>query len=333
MRDYKVAIVGATGVVGEEMRKILEERNFPLSELRLLASAKSKGEKVSFKEEEIEIQELNSGSFKGLDFALFSAGATISREYAPIAARTGATVIDNSSAFRLEKEVPLVVPEVNLKDAFKNSGIIANPNCSTIQLVLILKPLNDYSKVKRVVVSTYQAVSGTGREAIQELLEQTESLLMKSPIKVGVYPHQIAFNVLPQCDIFLEDGYTLEEKKLIKETQKILGAPEMRITATAVRVPVLVAHSEAVNIETEEKIASYKARQILENAPGVQVLDDPKSSLYPLPVNAAGSDLCLVGRIREDNSLENGLNLWIVADNLRKGAALNAVQIAEALIR
>jgi len=333
VRDYKVAIVGATGVVGEEMRKILEERNFPLSELRLLASAKSKGEKVSFKEEEIEIQELNSGSFKGLDFALFSAGATISKEYAPIAARTGATVIDNSSAFRLEKEVPLVVPEVNLKDAFKNTGIIANPNCSTIQLVLILKPLNDYSKVKRVVVSTYQAVSGTGREAIQELLEQTESLLMKSPIKVGVYPHQIAFNVLPQCDIFLEDGYTLEEKKLIKETQKILGAPEMRITATAVRVPVLVAHSEAVNIETEEKITSSKARQILENAPGVQVLDDPKSSLYPLPVNAAGSDLCLVGRIREDNSLENGLNLWIVADNLRKGAALNAVQIAEALIR
>jgi len=333
VRDYKVAIVGATGVVGEEMRKILEERNFPLSELRLLASAKSKGEKVSFKEEEIEIQELNSGSFKGLDFALFSAGATISREYAPIAARTGATVIDNSSAFRLEKEVPLVVPEINLKDAFKNTGIIANPNCSTIQLVLILKPLNDYSKVKRVVVSTYQAVSGTGREAIQELLEQTESLLMKSPIKVGVYPHQIAFNVLPQCDIFLEDGYTLEEKKLIKETQKILGAPEMRITATAVRVPVLVAHSEAVNVETEEKITSSKARQILENAPGVQVLDDPKSSLYPLPVNAAGSDLCLVGRIREDNSLENGLNLWIVADNLRKGAALNAVQIAEALIR
>jgi len=333
VRDYKVAIVGATGVVGEEMRKILEERNFPLSELRLLASAKSKGEKVSFKEEKIEIQELNAGSFKGLDFALFSAGATISKEYAPIAARAQATVIDNSSAFRLEKGVPLVVPEVNLKDAFKNTGIIANPNCSTIQLVLILKPLNDYSKVKRVVVSTYQAVSGTGREAIQELLEQTESLLMKSPIKVGVYPHQIAFNVLPQCDIFLEDGYTLEEKKLIKETQKILGAPEMRITATAVRVPVLVAHSEAVNVETEEKITSSKARQILENAPGVQVLDDPKSSLYPLPVNAAGSDLCLVGRIREDNSLENGLNLWIVADNLRKGAALNAVQIAEALIR
>jgi len=332
VKKYNVAIVGATGAVGREMARILEERAFPIKHLRLLASEKSAGERLAFQKEELAVEKLTPQSFEGLDFALFSAGAAISLEFAPLAVKAGAIVIDNSSAFRMEEGVPLVVPEVNPEVVKEHKGIIANPNCSTIQMVVVLKPLYDRSRIKRIVVSTYQAVSGTGKKAIDELLEQSRVILAGRKIKPIIYPHQIAFNLIPQIDLFVEGDYTKEEMKMVNETKKILGDWQIGITATTVRVPVITGHSESVNIETEEKITATEARQILEKAPGVVVWDDPENQVYPMPVLAAGKDACFVGRIREDQSIPNGLNLRIVSDNLRKGAALNAVQIAELLI-
>ncbi|MEW6188740.1 MAG: aspartate-semialdehyde dehydrogenase [Actinomycetota bacterium] len=333
MKEYNVAIVGATGAVGEEMRNILEERNFPVANLRLLASERSVGRRLTFRRTGVAVEQLSPDSFKDVDVALFSAGASISEEFAPLAVKAGAIVIDNSSAFRMKEDVPLVVPEVNPEALKDHKGVIANPNCSTIQMVVVLKPLHDRAKIRRIVVSTYQAVSGTGRKAVQELLDQAKAYLAGEEIISGVYPHQIVFNLLPHIDVFLENGYTKEEMKMVDETRKIFGEPEMKITATCVRVPVFVAHSEAVNIETERKISASEARRILENAPGVVVIDDPENLAYPMPIFAAGKDACYVGRIREDESVRCGLNLWIVSDNLRKGAALNAVQIAELLIK
>ncbi len=330
---YTVAVVGATGAVGTEMIDILAERKFPVGVLRPLASARSAGDRVSFHDEDIVVRELTKDSFEGVDLALFSAGADISREYAPIAAKAGAVVIDNSAAWRMGKDVPLVVPEVNRADIATHKGIIANPNCSTIQLVVALKPLHDAARIKRVVVTTFQSVSGTGKEAMDELLEETQALLSFKEPAPKVYPHQIAFNCLPQIDDFLPSGYTKEEMKLLEETRKIMGDDSIRVTATTVRVPVYVGHSESVNIETEKKLSANEARAILCEAPGVLLYDDPAHKIYPMPLDAAGKDEVYVGRIREDASVPNGLNLWIVADNLRKGAALNAIQIAEELIK
>ena len=330
---YTVAVVGATGAVGTEMIDILAERKFPVGELRPLASARSAGDRVSFHNRDLVLRELTKDSFEGVDIALFSAGADISREYAPIAAKAGAVVIDNSAAWRMGKDVPLVVPEVNRADIAKHKGIIANPNCSTIQLVVTLKPLHDAARIKRVVVTTLQSVSGTGKEAMDELLEETQALLSFKEPEPKVYPHQIAFNCLPHIDDFLPSGYTREEMKLLDETRKIMGDDSIRVTATTVRVPVYVGHSESVNIETEKKLSANEARAILCEAPGILVYDDPAHKIYPTPLDAAGKDEVYVGRIREDESVPNGLNLWIVADNLRKGAALNAIQIAEELIK
>ncbi len=331
-----VAVVGATGAVGEEILKILEERNFPVDELRLLASKRSAGNKLSFKGKEYVVEELVNDSFKGINIGLFSAGGDISKEFAPIAVKANTIVVDNTSAFRMDVNVPLVVPEVNSDDIKKHQGIIANPNCSTIQMVLALKPIHDEAVVKRVVVSTYQAVSGAGHRAIQELKNESRSILENDgSFKRDIFPHQIAFNVLPQIpqsDAFLESGYTSEEMKMIEETKKILGTDSIRVTATTVRVPVDRGHSESVNIETERKITADRAREILSKFPGITVVDDPAGQRYPLATDAAGKDDTFVGRIREDNSIENGLNLWVVSDNLRKGAALNAVQIAEKLV-
>jgi aspartate-semialdehyde dehydrogenase len=332
---YRVAVVGATGAVGQQMVACLEERNFPVSRLVPLASERSLGKKVTFMGKEIPVEVLNEDSFDGVEIALFSAGGGISKEYGPIAARAGAVVVDNSSAWRMDPEVPLVVPEVNPHDIglYTKTGIIANPNCSTIQMVVALKPLHDAARIKRVVVSTYQAVSGTGQKAVDELAEQVRALLSCQPTKNKVYPHRIAFNCLPHIDVFLENGYTKEEMKMANETVKIMGDDSIRVTATTVRVPVFYSHSEAVNIETERKLTPEEARQILAKAPGVKVVDNPAKNEYPMALDAAGQDLTLVGRIREDFSIANGLNFWVVADNLRKGAATNAVQIAELLIR
>lgn len=331
--QYNVAVVGATGAVGREMVKVLEERKFPVGELRLFASARSAGERIAFQGEDRPVQLLTKEVFHGADIALFSAGLTISREYVPIAAQAGAVVIDNSSAFRMAAEVPLVVPEVNRHALRSHKGIIANPNCSTIQMVVVLKPLHDLFRIKRIVVTTFQSVSGTGKEAMDELLEETQALLSFQEVHPKVYPIQIAFNCLPHIDDFLPNGYSKEEMKLLNETRKILEDPTIRVTATTVRVPVYVSHSESVNIETEKKLSANVARAILSTAPGVQLYDDPQRRIYPTPLEVAGQDEVYVGRIREDESIPNGLNLWIVADNLRKGAALNAVQIAEELIR
>ncbi len=330
---YTVAVVGATGAVGTEMIEILAERKFPVGELRPLASARSAGERVSFHNEDLVVRELTKDSFEGVDIALFSAGADISREFAPIAAKAGAVVIDNSAAWRMGKDVPLVVPEVNRAAIATHKGIIANPNCSTIQMVVALKPLHDAARIKRIVVTTFQSVSGTGKDAMDELMEETQALLSFKEPAPKVYPHQIAFNCLPQIDDFLPSGYTKEEMKMLHETRKIMGDDSIRITATTVRVPVYVGHSEAVNIETEKKLSANEARAILCEAPGVLLYDDPAHKIYPMPLDAAGKDEVYVGRVREDESVPNGLNLWIVADNLRKGAALNAIQIAEELIK
>jgi aspartate-semialdehyde dehydrogenase len=332
---YKVAVVGATGAVGRQMVACLEERKFPVAELLPLASERSIGKSVSFRKREIPVQVLCEDSFAGVEIALFSAGGGISKEYAPIAARAGAVVVDNSSAWRMDPEVPLVVPEVNPQDIglYSKTGIIANPNCSTIQMVVALKPLHEAAKIKRVVVSTYQAVSGTGQKAVEELSDQVRALLSLQDAKHKVYPHRIAFNVFPHIDVFLENGYTKEEIKMVDETKKIMGDDSIAVTATTVRVPVFYGHSEAVNIETARKLTPTEARDILARAPGVKVVDDPLRNKYPMPLDAAGQDLTLVGRIREDFSIANGLNFWVVADNVRKGAATNAVQIAEILVR
>jgi aspartate-semialdehyde dehydrogenase len=330
---YHVAVVGATGAVGTQMIETLEERKFPVKRLTPLASSRSAGGVVSFQGQDLTVETLTKDSFVGVDIALFSAGADVSREFSPLAARAGAVVIDNSAAWRMDKEVPLVVPEVNPSDAAWHKGIIANPNCSTIQMVVALKPIHDQARIRRVVVTTFQSVSGTGKEAMDELLEECKALLSFQEARPKVYPYQIAFNCIPHIDEFLSTGYTKEELKMVNETRKIMGDASIQVTATTVRVPVYVGHSEAVNIETERKLTANEARAILCEAPGVIVYDDPAHKLYPMPLDVAGKDEVYVGRVREDDSIPNGLNLWIVADNLRKGAATNAVQIAELLIR
>jgi len=330
---YNIAIVGATGAVGNEMLRVLEERAFPVKSLRLLASERSEGDFLEFGGEELMVEKLTTDSFEGIDIALFSAGGERSREFCPVAVAAGAVCIDNSSVWRMDPDVPLVVPEVNPAEIgrYAKKGIIANPNCSTIQMVVALKPLHDAARIKRIVVSTYQAVSGSGRMAIDELRIQAGELLNGRPAECKAYPHQIAFNCLPHIDTFLGNGYTREEMKLVDETRKILGDEAIGVTATTVRVPVFYGHSEAVNIETEKKLTVEQARELLAAAPGVELVDDVQNNLYPMPIEVAGQDLTQVGRIREDESIRNGLNLWIVADNLRKGAATNAVQIAEIL--
>ena len=329
---YAVAVVGATGVVGNEMIAVLEERKFPVGKLRLFASERSEGKTLEFRDKAVAVEILGEKVFHGIDIALFSAGAERSLHYAPFAAKAGCIVVDNSSAWRMDPGVPLVVPEVNPHDLKWHKGIIANPNCSTIQMVVALKPIHDAAIIKRIVVTTFQSVSGTGRKAMDELLHQTSDILNFKDIKMNVYPHQIAFNCLPHIDKFMEDGYTKEEIKMVNETIKIMGDDSIRITATTVRVPVFRGHSESINIETEKKLTANKVRDVLSSAPGIIVYDAPEKNVYPLPVYAAGRDEVYVGRIREDHSIENGINMWIVSDNLRKGAALNAVQIAEKLI-
>lgn len=335
MKRYNVAVVGATGAVGNEMIRILEERDFPVAELKLLASERSMGKTLLYKGKECPVSVLNDDSFEGVEIGLFSAGGSISERFAPIAARAGCVVIDNTSAFRMDPDIPLVVPEVNPEDIgeYTSKGIIANPNCSTIQMIVALKPIHDRAKIKRVVVTTFQAVSGTGKDAIDELAEQTKALMnMKEP-KHTVYPHRIAFNCLPHIDVFLENGYTKEEMKMVNETKKIMHDTSIAVTATTVRVPVFYGHSESVNIETEKKITAGEVRNILMNTPGVTVVDNPSKNEYPLAIDAAGKDDTYVGRIREDESIANGINMWVVSDNIRKGAALNTIQIAEILIR
>lgn len=334
MKSVNLAVAGATGAVGTEMIKILEERNFPVKNIKFLASERSAGKRLRFCGEEIVVEKMTKDSFKGIEIALFSAGASRSLEFCPAAAAAGAVVVDNSSAFRMEADIPLVVPEVNPHaiSRYQKRGIIANPNCSTIQMVVVLKPIHDVARIRRVVVSTYQSVSGTGQRAIFELMEQVKAVLDHKPVTCSVYPHQIAFNCLPHIDLFLENGYTKEEMKMVNETKKIMEDDSIRVTATTVRVPVIYGHSESVNIETERKLTVSEVRTLLSNAPGVVVVDDPSRNLYPLAIQAAGRDETFVGRIREDESIEKGINLWIVADNLRKGAALNAIQIAEILV-
>ena len=335
MKKYNVAVVGATGAVGNEMVATLEQRKFPVKKLTLLASARSIGKTLSYKGEEVPIDELKEDSFKGIDIGLFSPGGAVSTKFAPIAAASGCVVIDNTSAFRMEPDVPLIVPEVNEHaiGQYKKRGIIANPNCSTIQMVVVLKPLHDVAKIKRVVVSTYQAVSGTGKKAIYELEQQVLAIYNNKRVENKVYPWQIAFNVLPHIDSFLENGYTKEEMKMVNETKKIMEDDSIKVTATTVRVPVFYGHSESVNIEFEKDLSPDKARKLLKKAPGVRVIDDPAKNKYPLAIHAAGKDDTFVGRIRRDDSVPYGLNLWVVADNIRKGAALNAVQIAEVLVQ
>jgi len=333
MKGYRVAIVGATGFVGQEFIKVLEQRDFPMESISLLASDRSAGKKMFVTHQEIEVKETVPESFKGIDIALFSAGAETSRYFSPIAARLGAVVIDNSSAFRTTPTVPLVVPEVNPEDIKWHRGIIANPNCSTIQMVVALHPLHKVNPIKRIIVDTYQSVSGTGGAAAEELTTQAKQVLDGQNTVPHVFPHQIAFNVLPEIDVFLDNGYTKEEWKMVEETRKIMHADDIAISATCARVPVLTGHSEAVHVEFSQPMSPDEARRILTQAPGVKVLDDPVISLYPQPWSAVGTDEVFVGRIRRDASHPRGLAMWIVADNLRKGAALNAVQIAEEMTK
>ncbi|MEW6531726.1 MAG: aspartate-semialdehyde dehydrogenase [Thermodesulfobacteriota bacterium] len=348
---YKVAVVGATGAVGNMMINVLEKRAFPVRELILLASGRSQGRTLPFRGKDYEVKELTEKSFEGVEIGLFSPGGAISAKFAPIAGEAGCVVIDNTAHFRMDPDVPLIVPEVN-PDAiagYTKKNIIANPNCSTIQMVVALKPIHDEARIKRVVVSTYQSVSGTGKDAIEEMLNQSRELssavnwtkedgmaaLLRAigpykKVETKVYPHRIAFECIPHIDVFLENGYSKEEMKMAWETAKILD-PSIKLTATTVRVPTFLGHSEAVNVETEKKITAQRARELLSSSPGVKVLDDLSKNVYPLTALAAGEYDTLVGRIREDESIPNGLNLWIVSDNILKGAALNAVQIAEIL--
>jgi aspartate-semialdehyde dehydrogenase len=332
---YNVAVVGATGAVGAEMIKVLEDRRFPVDSLRPLASEKSLGMEICFQGNMIPVQVLDTDSFKGIDVALFSAGGAVSREYAPVAAEAGAVVVDNTSAFRMDPDVPLVVPEINPLDiaGYERRRIIANPNCSTIQMVMVLAPLHRRSRITRVVVSTYQAVSGAGIGAMEELSKQTVALFSQKECEVKEFPHRIAFNCIPHIGKFLEDGSTEEERKMVDETKKIMGDDSIRVAATTVRVPVFCSHSEAVNIEFEDPIDPDEARELLSQAPGIEVVDDTNLCRYPMAYVATGKDEVFVGRIRRDASVENGLAMWIVADNLRKGAALNAIQIAEILVK
>ncbi|MGB2799638.1 MAG: aspartate-semialdehyde dehydrogenase, partial [Dehalococcoidia bacterium] len=328
MEGFNVALVGATGLVGREFIKVLEQRNFPMRSIRLLASDRSAGTKLYVKHEQVEVEETTAHSFEEVDIALFSAGAEISNHFSPIAARAGAVVIDNSSAFRMDPNVPLVVPEVNAEDIKEHKGIIANPNCSTIQMVVAIYPLHKVNPIKRIIVDSYQSASGIGSAAMEELVEQSKLALEGREVVPHLFPHQIAFNVLPEIDLFLDNAYTKEEWKMVEETQKIMHAPEIAISATCVRVPVSIGHSEAIHIEFSRPMSPQEARQILAEAPGVKVQDDPGISLYPHPWSAAGTDDVFVGRIRKDASHERGLAMWVVSDNIRKGAALNTVQIA-----
>jgi aspartate-semialdehyde dehydrogenase len=330
---YNVAVVGATGAVGRTMIATLEERKFPVANLILLASSRSAGTTLPFNDQPVEVRELKDDSFQGVDIALFSAGGGTSRRFAPKAVESGCVVVDNSSAFRMEPDVPLVVPEVNPGAIGENPGVIANPNCSTIQMVMALKPLHDRYRIRRVIVSTYQSVSGSGQKAVVELTEQSRSALECHPMVKNVYPHQIAFNCLPHIDSFLDNGYTKEEMKMVNETRKILGDNSIDVTPTTVRVPVMYAHSESVYVETDQEIEVTEVRRVLSEFPGVSVVDAPEKNEYPLAIEAAGRDEVMVGRIRKDLANPKAVNLWVVADNLRKGAALNAVQIAELLIR
>lgn len=335
MPGFKLAILGATGAVGREMISILEERDFPVRELVLLASKRSAGEKLAFRDEELVVHEVRDTAFAGCDLALFSPGAEVSRTWAPIAAAQGAFVIDNSSAFRGEADVPLVVPEVNpaAVDLARGRRIVANPNCSTIQMVVALKPLHDAATLRRVVVATYQSVSGKGQKGMAELEKQVGDLMNCRETAPEAFAHRIAFNVIPQIDDFAEGGATKEELKMVNETRRILDLPDLAISATCVRIPIFIGHSEAVNLAFERPLSADEARRILAGAPGVKVLDDPGQNLYPMPMLAAGDSAVHVGRIREDKSQPNGLDLFICADNLRKGAALNAVQIAELIVQ
>jgi aspartate-semialdehyde dehydrogenase len=343
VKKYNVAIMGATGAVGTRFLSILEERNFPVNNIVLLASSRSEGKKLVFRKKRYPVQELTHDSFKGIDIVLSSAGASRSEEFLPSAVKAGAVSIDNTSFFRMHKDVPLVVPEVNAHAIKRHKGIIANPNCSTIQMVVALWPLHKVAKIKRIVVTTFQSVSGAGQKKIQEFADQISAIgkvpsffaegkhaVNKEAVKE--FPHQIAFNLIPQIDVFLDNAYTKEEIKMVNETNKIMEDPKIKVTATCVRVPVFFAHSESVNIETKKKITPDQAREILSNAPGVKVIDEPGNKRYPMPLDIEGRDEVFVGRIREDESVKNGLNMWVVSDNLRKGAALNAIQIAESLI-
>lgn len=335
MRKFDVAVVGATGAVGETILKVLEERNFPIGKLYPLASSRSAGRKIEFNGEWIEVLNLETFDFSQAQIGLFSPGASVSAIYAPKAAEAGCVVIDNTSQFRYDDDIPLVVPEVN-PDAvagYKKRGIIANPNCSTIQMMVALKPIYDAVGIERINVATYQAVSGTGKEAIEELAKQTANILNLQPVEIEVYPKQIAFNCIPQIDVFMENGYTKEEMKMVWETKKIFGDDTIKVNPTAVRVPVFFGHSEALHIETKQKMTAQQAKELLRKSPGLVVIDDHVDGGYPTAVSdAADTNPVYVGRIREDISVERGLNLWVVADNVRKGAATNTVQIAELLI-
>lgn len=327
MKKYKLALVGATGLVGRKALQVLEESNLPISEYAFFCSSRSAGTKIEFMGKEYITRELKEDSFdEGFDFAIFSAGGDTSKKFSPIAASKGCIVVDNSSAFRMEPEVPLVVPEVNIEDAYQNKGIIANPNCSTIQAVVPLKPLDEKYKIKRIVYSTYQAVSGAGKNGVDDFYNTSKNLEPKK------FPHPIYNNCLPHIDVFLDNGYTKEEMKMINETRKILHRPDLKITATTVRVPVLNSHSESINIEFENDFDLNEVRTILKNYPGIILEDDPVNNLYPLATNASEHNEVFVGRIRRDESVDFGLNIWVVADNIRKGAATNAIQIVEKLI-
>jgi len=334
-KRFNIAVAGATGAVGNQMIRCLEEMDFPINSILFLASSRSVGRQLRFKGDLIDVKELKEDSFKGFDIAVFSAGGGTSEKFAPFAAKDGCVVVDNSSAWRMDPQVPLVVPEVNRHAiaGHKQKGIIANPNCSTIQMVVALNPIHKKYGIKRIVVSTYQAVSGTGKKAIDELFDQTRALINFLDYEKRVYPHRIAFNCLPHIDVFLDNGYTKEEMKMVNETRKILEDDSIAVTATTVRVPVFFGHSESVNIETHEPVDAEDVRALLKDAPGVKVMDDPAKNLYPLATDAAGQDFTLVGRIRQDESVANGINMWIVADNIRKGAATNAVQIAQVLAK
>ena len=339
MKKYNVAILGATGAVGQEFLNLIEERNFPFAELKMLASKRSAGKKIQFMGKEYTVDEATEDSFKGVDIALFAGGAA-SKTFAPAAVKAGAVVIDNSSAFRMDPEVPLVVPEVNPEAIANHKGIIANPNCSTIIMVMALKPLYNVSKIKRVVVSTYQAVSGGGKEAMAELEEQVKAINEGRPVVANILPgaslakhYQIAFNLIPQIDVFKDNLYTKEEMKMIDETKKIMSDDSMRITATTVRVPVYRSHAESVNVEFEDEISVEKAREVLAAFPGVTLTDNPDEQIYPMPLETSGKNDVEVGRIRKDYSTDNALNFWVCGDQIRKGAALNALQIAEYMIK
>lgn len=333
MKKYNVAVMGATGAVGNCFLRILEERKFPVKNLRLLASERSKGKKLKFGGKLYPVEVLSKDSFEGIDIVLSSAGAARSLDFLPSAVKAGAVCIDNTSAYRMEKDVPLVVPEVNAHRIKEHKGIIANPNCSTIQMVVALYPIHKIAGIKRIVVTTFQSVSGAGQKKVQELWDQSKDFLAKKKIKPAEFPHPIAFNLIPQIDVFLDNGYTKEEMKMVNETRKIMEDDAIQVNATCVRVPVFYAHSESVNIETERHITPDEARKALSGAPGVIVVDSPGDKSYPMPIDAEGKDETFVGRIRQDESVKNGLSMWVVSDNIRKGAALNAIQIAEMLIK